>query len=93
MATAQSRSSADFRNEMKRISIPVRIIHGTAHVTVPIDASGRNPPMSCLSEYEGEPHGLFLTAADRLNQELIDFVRGFSNINFNEEKMASTFFL
>ena len=92
LATAQFWSRTDFRNEMKRISIPVRIIHGTADATVPIDASARRSveliPGSCLSEYEGEPHGLFLTAADKLNQELLDFVRGVDNISLIEQRVS-----
>lgn len=80
LATAHSWSSTDFREEMKRITIPVLVIHGTSDHTVPIDASGRRSakllPNATLSEYEGEPHGLFLTAADRLNEELLQFVGG-----------------
>lgn len=80
LATAKSWSSTDFRAEMKGISIPVLVIHGTGDATVPIDASGRRSakllPHATLSEYDGEPHGLFLTAADRLNEELLAFVGG-----------------
>ena len=80
LATAHSWSSTDFREEMKRITIPVLVIHGTSDHTVPIDAAGRRSakllPNAILSEYEGEPHGLFLTAADRLNEELLQFVGG-----------------
>ena len=31
-------------------------------------------PNATLTEYAGEPHGLLLTAADRLNQELMEFL-------------------
>ena len=65
---------------MKGITIPVLVIHGTSDNTVPIDASGRRSvkilPNATLTEYDGEPHGLFLTAADRLNEELLHFVGG-----------------
>ena len=80
LATAKSWAETDFREEMKRITIPVLVIHGTSDHTVPIDASGRRSakllPNAILSEYDGEPHGLFLTAADRLNEELLQFVGG-----------------
>ena len=80
LATAKSWATTDFREEMKRITIPVRVIHGTSDHTVPIDASGRRAakllPNATLSEYDGEPHGLFLTAADKLNEELLQFVAG-----------------
>jgi len=80
LETAKSWSSTDFRQEMKAITIPVLVIHGTSDATVPIDVAGRRSakllPNAKLSEYDGEPHGLFLTAADRLNEELLQFVRG-----------------
>jgi pimeloyl-ACP methyl ester carboxylesterase len=80
LTTAKSWSTTDFHDEMKRISIPVLIIHGTSDVTVPIDAAGRRSakllPNATLKEYDGEPHGLFLTAADRLNQDLLSFIGG-----------------
>ncbi len=80
LAAAQSWSTTDFREEMKRITIPVLVIHGTSDHTVPIDSSGwlaaKLLPNAMLSEYEGEPHGLFLTAADKLNEELLHFVGG-----------------
>lgn len=80
LETAKSWSSTDFRQEMKAITIPVLVIHGTSDATVPIDVAGRRSakllPNAKLIEYEGEPHGLFLTAADRLNEELLQFVRG-----------------
>lgn len=80
LAAAKAWSMTDFRAEMHRISVPVRIIHGTGDATVPIDVSGRKSakllPNATLSEYEGEPHGLFLTSADRLNTELLEFIGG-----------------
>ena len=78
--TTKAWSTTDFRKEMKGITIPVLVIHGTGDGTVPIDASGRRSaellPNATMSEYDGEPHGLFLTAADRLNAELLAFVQG-----------------
>jgi non-heme chloroperoxidase len=80
LAAAQAWSTTDFREDMKQITVPVRVIHGTGDSTVPIDASGRRSveilPNASLSEYDGEPHGLFLTAADRLNNELLEFIEG-----------------
>ncbi len=80
LATAKSWSTTDFRQEMKGIDVPVLVIHGTGDSTVPIDASGRRSakllPNATLSEYDGEPHGLFLTAADRLNADLLQFIGG-----------------
>ena len=80
LATAKSWSTTDFREEMKRIAIPVLVIHGTSDSTVPIDAAGRRSvtllPNASLKEYDGEPHGLFITAADQLNADLLQFIGG-----------------
>ena len=82
LATANSWATTDFRQDLKAIDIPVLVIHGTSDNTVPIDAAGRRTvkliPGATLSEYEGEPHGLYLTASDRLNKELLNFIGGSS---------------
>ncbi len=82
LATVKAWSSTDFRAEMKQITIPVRVIHGTGDATVPIDAAGRKSasilPNATLSEYDGEPHGLYITSADRLNAELLEFIGNYS---------------
>ncbi|MET0170855.1 MAG: alpha/beta hydrolase [Agrobacterium vaccinii] len=68
----------DFRPDFASFTIPTLVIHGTADKTVPIDPSGRAAatgiPGARLIEYEGEPHGLFATAPDRLNRDLIEFL-------------------
>jgi non-heme chloroperoxidase len=80
LQTAKAWSTTDFRGDLKTITIPVRVIHGTSDKTVPIDSSGRLTakllPNATLTEYDGEPHGLFLTAADKLNEELLQFIGG-----------------
>lgn len=78
LSAAAAWSTTDFRADMNKISVPVRIIHGTADATVPIEISAHKSVNlikgARLSEYEGEPHGLFWTAADRLNVELLEFL-------------------
>lgn len=72
-------STTDFRTDLKAITVPTLIIHGTNDATVPIEVSARKAarliPQSTLIEYEGEPHGLTSTAYERLNKDLIDFLR------------------
>lgn len=69
----------DFRPDFKAFTVPTLVIHGTGDTTVPIDASGRMAAKSIanakLIEYEGEPHGLFATAPERLNKDLLEFLR------------------
>lgn len=71
-------SETDFRADLPRIGVPTLIIHGDADGTVPIDASAKLAaklmPAATLKIYEGEPHGLFHTAADRLNEDLRAFL-------------------
>jgi non-heme chloroperoxidase len=70
---------ADFRAELKRTQIPTLIVHGDRDASAPLELTSRRivPLMSDvrLSVYEGAPHGLPLTHAARLNQELQDFLR------------------
>jgi non-heme chloroperoxidase len=80
LAAAKAWSTTDFREEMKDISIPVLVIHGDSDATVPIEVSGARSvkvlPNATLSVYEGAPHGLFITHADKLNAELLQFIGG-----------------
>ncbi|HKT78268.1 MAG TPA: alpha/beta hydrolase [Sphingobium sp.] len=68
----------DFRPDLAAFDVPTLIIHGTSDKTVPIDPAGRAAargiPGAELIEYEGEPHGLFATAPDRLNGDLLRFL-------------------
>ena len=76
-------STTDLREEMKSLNIPFLVIHGTSDHTVPIDTAGRAAvkllPQATLIEYDGEPHGLFMTAKDRLNKDLLEFAGGERN--------------
>lgn len=68
----------DFRPDFAAFTIPTLVIHGTGDKTVPIDPTGRAAANgiagATLIEYDGEPHGLFATVPDRLNQDLIEFL-------------------
>ena len=70
--------NTDFRKDLASFTVPTLIIHGTADKIVPINTAGRAAakriPGSRLIEYDGEPHGLFATAADRLNADLKEFI-------------------
>ncbi|MCU1326178.1 MAG: alpha/beta hydrolase fold protein [Bryobacterales bacterium] len=79
LAAAEAWATTDFRDDLRNITIPVLVIHGTDDHTVPIDKSGRRVkeflPHAMVIEYDGEPHGLFVTAADRLNADLLQFIQ------------------
>ncbi len=70
---------ADFRAELKSIQIPTLIIHGDRDASAPLDLTSRRivplMPDARLTVYEGAPHGLPITHAARLNQDLQAFLR------------------
>jgi len=76
----RSWSETDFRANLLRIKVPTLIVHGDADATVPIkissDATAELLPHATYKVYEGEPHGLFYTARDRFNEDLLAFLRG-----------------
>jgi pimeloyl-ACP methyl ester carboxylesterase len=69
----------DFRPDMAAFTMPTLIIHGDADPFMPIEVSGRRTaqaiPGSQLEVYEGASHGLFFTHKDRLNNDLLAFVK------------------
>ncbi len=71
--------TTDFRKDMAAFRVPTLVIHGTDDKTVPIDATGREAAQMIagaeLIEYEGAAHGITVTHADRLTQDLLDFLR------------------
>ncbi|WP_421830148.1 alpha/beta fold hydrolase [Larkinella sp.] len=75
---AKAFSSTDFRSDLAAITVPTLIIHGDADQTVPFESSGQKTheliPQSQLLVYEGEPHGLYVTQKDELNEDLISFI-------------------
>lgn len=73
-------SATDFRQDLPAINVPTLFIHGDADKTVPLDNSARRAvklvPDAQLVIYEGEAHGLNVTAKDRLNRDLLTFISG-----------------
>jgi non-heme chloroperoxidase len=72
-------SATDFRDDLKKFDVPTLVIHGDDDQIVPIDASGRASAKLIknaeLIIYPGAPHGLTDTHKDRLNQDLLKFIR------------------
>jgi len=69
----------DFRKDLPKVDVPALVIHGDADRIVPIDASGRRTHEqvkgSKLAVLQGAPHGLIWTHADRVNAELLSFLK------------------
>jgi non-heme chloroperoxidase len=72
-------SATDFREDLKKFDVPTLVIHGDDDQIVPIDAAAKASakliPNARLIVYPGAPHGLADTHKDRLNQDLLDFLR------------------
>lgn len=72
-------SATDFTEDLKKFDVPTLVIHGDDDQIVPIDAAGRASARlvkgSTLKVYEGAPHGLTDTHKQRLNDDLLAFVK------------------
>jgi non-heme chloroperoxidase len=73
-------SETDFTEDLKKIAVPVLVMHGTDDQVVPYAASA---PLSVkllkngtLKSYEGLPHGMCTTHADVINADLLAFIKG-----------------
>lgn len=90
MECLRSFSTTDFRQDLKKISVPTLIIHGSDDKTVPIEASGKLTaellPNAQFKIYEGAPHGLFITDREKLNRDIVTFIEGGSVLS--EENAA-----
>lgn len=71
---------ADFRSELPRLDLPVLVVQGDRDATCPLDLTGRRTaalvPGARLLVYEGAPHGLFVSHAERLGADLLAFAAG-----------------
>ncbi len=67
----------DFRPELRKISVPVLLVHGDRDISTPLDATGRRSaqliPRCELKIYKDAAHGLPITHMDQLNAELLAF--------------------
>ncbi|KAA2236623.1 alpha/beta fold hydrolase [Salinarimonas soli] len=73
-------SETDLTEDLKKIDVPTLIIHGDDDQIVPIQAAALQSVKlvknAQLKIYEGAPHGLPTTLKDRLNQDLLVFLKG-----------------
>jgi non-heme chloroperoxidase len=72
-------SEVDYTEDLKKIDVPTLIVHGDDDQIVPIGASAmmssKIVPNARLKIYEGAPHGLAQTHQDRLNADLLAFIK------------------
>ncbi|EMH4164200.1 alpha/beta hydrolase [Pluralibacter gergoviae] len=72
-------SQTDFTDDLRKITVPVLVMHGDDDQIVPYDNSG---PLSAklvrngtLKTYPGFPHGMPTTEAETINADLLAFIR------------------
>lgn len=72
-------SETDFTDDLKKFDVPTLVVHGDDDQIVPIDASAKITAKlvagAKLLVYEGGTHSLGDTSKDRLNADLLDFIR------------------
>ena len=72
-------SETDFTEDLKAIDVPVLIMHGEDDQVVPIDDSARLAiklvKKGTLKTYPGLSHGMAATHPERINADLLAFVR------------------
>jgi len=73
-------SQTDFTEDLRKITVPVLVMHGDDDQIVPYADSAplsakllRN---SMLKTYKGFPHGMPTTEADTINADLLKFLKG-----------------
>lgn len=76
---ADAWANTDFRAECAVITVPTLIIHGKKDATVPFITAGQQAEQlisnSLLITYDDAAHGLNITHAERLNADLLAFLR------------------
>jgi non-heme chloroperoxidase len=72
-------SQTDFTEDLKKITIPVLVMHGDDDQVVPYADSGPLSaellPSGTLKTYPGYPHGAFTIHHDVINPDLLEFIR------------------
>jgi non-heme chloroperoxidase len=73
-------SETDFTEDLKKIDVPVLVMHGDDDQIVPIKAaalkSAKILKHATLKVYPGLPHGMCTTNPDQINADLLAFFKG-----------------
>ena len=73
-------SETDFTDDLRDITVPTFVMHGTDDQIVPIEdsamLSSKLLKKGTLKTYDGFPHGMCTTHADVINADLLAFIKG-----------------
>jgi pimeloyl-ACP methyl ester carboxylesterase len=79
LACMDAFATTDFREDLKRLTVPTLVIHGDADAIVPIEGSGQRTHRavrhSQLVTVSGAPHGLNVSHAQAFNDALRTFLQ------------------
>ena len=71
-------ATTDFREDLKKVTVPTLVLHGDSDATVPFEGSGKRThaaiPGSQLVLLEDAPHGCNASHAAAFNRALLDFL-------------------
>ncbi|KAK0612105.1 putative alpha/beta fold family hydrolase [Immersiella caudata] len=72
-------SETDFTEDLKKMNIPVLVLHGDDDQVVPIKASAEKSikllPQGTLKIYPGGPHALPNILPDEVNKDILEFIK------------------
>ena len=73
-------SQTDFTEDLKKITVPVLVMHGDDDQIVPYAefraVVGKLLKNGTLKTYKGFPHGMPTTEAETINDDLLAFIKG-----------------
>jgi pimeloyl-ACP methyl ester carboxylesterase len=71
--------TTDFRDDLKKVTVPTLVIHGAADAIVPFEGSGQRTHRairhSQLVTIDGAPHGFNVSHAQAFNDALLTILR------------------
>jgi non-heme chloroperoxidase len=78
-ASIKAFSETDFTEDLKKMAVPTMVMHGEDDQIVPVHDSARKSarllPDAREIYYAGGPHGITATDPDRINSDLLEFLR------------------
>jgi non-heme chloroperoxidase len=77
-------SETDFNEDLRKFDVPTLVMHGEDDQIVPINISGKKSAKLIKGArkifYPGLPHGLTATHADRVNADLMEFLKSVQKV-------------
>src|SRR5258706_12660228 len=85
-------SETDLTEDLKEFDVPTLILHGEDDQIVPISdsamLSSKLVKNSTLKVYNGAPHGMCTTLKDRVNEDLLAFIKALPTASAASDKTA-----